>query len=69
MYDDEFFEDILDALYNKDKISKLPKIPAPFFGLAILCLINNSNLNIPVNSLYEAGYHIDILYLQKILRN
>ncbi len=65
MYDDEFFEDVLDALYDRDKISKLPKIPAPFFGLAILCLINNSNLNIPVNSLYEAGYSIGHLISPK----
>ena len=69
MYNNELFGDIIDTLYDKDKISKLPKIPAPFFGLAILCAINSSNLGISVNSLYEAGYYIGNIVSPKNLED
>ncbi len=53
--DNELFSDIVETLYDEKKLSKLPKIPAPFFGLAILCSIYNSDSMDSVNSLYEAG--------------
>jgi len=53
--DNELFSDIVDTLYDDEKLSKLPKVPAPFFGLAILCSIYNSDTEDSVNSLYEAG--------------